>query len=100
MQAVHELDLRCEKGDDRTDRGVGTSHPVSAVKRIPTGIGSSSGAPTAGNASDRPRGIRSVLYFELRLDYLAGRQVGKCQNCGGHFPILKRGARACSEILG
>jgi hypothetical protein len=44
-----------------------------------------------------PEGIAHVLYFRLRLDYLAGRAFGTCQNCGGQFPILKRGARACGE---
>ena len=42
-------------------------------------------------------GIREVLYFQLRIDYLAQRQLGTCRNCGGHFPIMRRGARACSE---
>jgi hypothetical protein len=42
-------------------------------------------------------GIRQALYFKLRLDYQAQRAIGTCVNCGGHFPVLKRGARACGE---
>ena len=42
-------------------------------------------------------GIRSAIYWQLRRDYLAQRAIGNCLNCDGHFPIYKRGARACSE---
>jgi hypothetical protein len=42
-------------------------------------------------------GIRNALYFKLRLDYLAQRTIGTCLHCGGHFPVYKRGARACGE---
>jgi hypothetical protein len=42
-------------------------------------------------------GIIDSLYYKLRLDYLAQRQLGVCLNCNGHFPIMRRGARACSE---
>jgi hypothetical protein len=42
-------------------------------------------------------GILEALYFKLRLDYQAGRAIGTCLHCGGHFPVLKRGARACGE---
>ena len=42
-------------------------------------------------------GIRDAIYWQLRRDYLAQRAIGNCLNCGGHFPIHKRGARACSE---
>lgn len=43
-------------------------------------------------------GILHALYFKLRLDYLAQRAIGTCQNCGGHFVVSKRGARACGEV--
>lgn len=42
-------------------------------------------------------GIRNAIYWQLRRDYLAQRAIGNCLNCNGHFPIYKRGARACSE---
>lgn len=42
-------------------------------------------------------GIIDSLYYKLRLDYLAQRQLGICLNCNAHFPIMRRGARACSE---
>lgn len=42
-------------------------------------------------------GIRDALYFRVRLDYLSGRQIAACLNCGGYFPVLRRGARACGE---
>jgi hypothetical protein len=45
----------------------------------------------------RPEGIQDALYFQLRLDYLAPRAIGTCQNCGGHFPVFKRGTRACGD---
>lgn len=43
-------------------------------------------------------GIMEALYFQLRLDFLAQRQIGTCLNCGGHFPVFRRGAKACSEV--
>jgi hypothetical protein len=42
-------------------------------------------------------GIREALYYTLRLDYLAQRAMGTCLNCGGHFPITRRGQKGCSE---
>lgn len=42
-------------------------------------------------------GIRDEIYYQVRLDYLAQRAIGTCLNCGGHFPVYKRGARACGE---
>jgi hypothetical protein len=45
-----------------------------------------------------PEGIREALYFQLRLDYQAQRAFGTCLNCGGHFPIRRKGARACGEL--
>jgi hypothetical protein len=42
-------------------------------------------------------GIRDALYFRIRLDYLSGRHIAACLNCGGYFPVLRRGARACGE---
>lgn len=57
--------------------------------------------PFGNEAIELPRisdkGIRAALYFKLRLEYLAQRSIGTCLKCGGHFPVLKRGARACSE---
>ncbi len=42
-------------------------------------------------------GIRSAIYWRLRLDYLAKRSIGTCGNCDGHFPIYRRGAEGCSQ---
>jgi hypothetical protein len=42
------------------------------------------------------QGIAGALYYRLRLDYLAGREVGTCLNCGCHFPVKKRGTRGCT----
>lgn len=42
-------------------------------------------------------GIRHEIYYQLRRDYLAQREIGTCVKCGGHFPIHKKGARGCSE---
>lgn len=45
----------------------------------------------------QPEGIQDALYFQLRQDYLAQREIGTCLHCGGHFPVYKRGTRGCSE---
>jgi hypothetical protein len=42
-------------------------------------------------------GIRDALYFQLRLDYLAHREIATCLECGHHFPVVRRGTRGCSE---
>jgi hypothetical protein len=47
-----------------------------------------------------PQGIAGALYFKLRLDYLAGREVRTCLNCGNHFPVERRGTRWCSKRCG
>jgi hypothetical protein len=43
-------------------------------------------------------GIRSALYFMLRLDYLQGRCLAFCANdaCGRVFTVLRMNARCCS----
>jgi len=41
-------------------------------------------------------GIMEALYFQLRLDFLAQRLIGTCLNCGGHFPVFRRGTKGCS----
>jgi hypothetical protein len=41
-------------------------------------------------------GILDALYFQLRLDFLAQRQIGTCLHCGNHFPVFRRGAKGCS----
>jgi hypothetical protein len=57
--------------------------------------------PHRGKTVDLPKlaseGIREALYFKLRLDYQARRAIGTCLHCGGQFPVMKRGARACGE---
>jgi hypothetical protein len=57
--------------------------------------------PFSGEVIELPdtcdEGIRNAIYYQLRRDYLAQRTIGTCLNCGGHFQVLKRGARACSE---
>jgi hypothetical protein len=45
----------------------------------------------------RDEGIRDALYYPLRRDYLAQREIGSCLHCGSHFPVFKHGARACSQ---
>jgi hypothetical protein len=45
-------------------------------------------------------GIAGALYFKLRLDYLAGREIKTCLYCGSHFPVERRGKRWCSERCG
>jgi len=45
----------------------------------------------------RDEGIRNALYYPLRRDYLAQREIGNCLHCGSHFSVFKRGARACSQ---
>jgi hypothetical protein len=42
-------------------------------------------------------GIESVLYYQLRRDYLAGREIGICKECGCHFPVFKHPANGCSD---
>jgi hypothetical protein len=42
-------------------------------------------------------GIMEALYFQLRLDFLAHRQIRACLNCEGYFPVHRRGARACGN---
>lgn len=44
-----------------------------------------------------PEGIREAIYWQLRRDYLAQRAIGTCLNCGGNFPVFKKGATACGE---
>lgn len=57
--------------------------------------------PFQGDVYEMPEmsdeGIRNEIYWQLRLDYLAQRAIGTCLNCGGHFPVYKRGSRACGE---
>jgi hypothetical protein len=45
----------------------------------------------------RDEGIRNALYYPLRRDYLAQREIGTCLHCGGHFAVFKHGARGCSQ---
>jgi hypothetical protein len=45
----------------------------------------------------RAEGIKNALYYQLRIDYMAQRTIGTCLHCGNHFPVFKRGARACKE---
>ena len=47
-----------------------------------------------------PQGIAGAVYFKLRLDYLAGRELRTCLNCGNHFPVERRGSRWCSKRCG
>ena len=47
-----------------------------------------------------PQGIAGALYYKLRLDYLAGRELRTCLNCGNHFPVERRGMRWCSKECG
>ena len=47
-----------------------------------------------------PQGIAGALYYRLRLDYLAGRELRTCLNCGSHFPVERRGTRWCSKRCG
>jgi hypothetical protein len=47
-----------------------------------------------------PEGTAGALYFKLRLDYLAGREIRTCLYCGSHFPVERRGKRWCSEKCG
>jgi len=55
--------------------------------------------PIGGEVIELPvianEGIIQALYFQLRLDFVAQRQIGICLNCGAHFPVLRRGAKAC-----
>jgi hypothetical protein len=46
----------------------------------------------------RPEGIQEALYFQLRHDYLAQREIGTCLHCGGHFPVFRHGTRGCKEL--
>jgi hypothetical protein len=43
----------------------------------------------------RSEGIRDAIYYQLRLDYMAQRTIDTCLNCGGHFPVYRRGSRSC-----
>jgi hypothetical protein len=43
-------------------------------------------------------GILPAIYWKLRQDYFAGREIGACLNCGSHFTVYKRGTRGCSEF--
>lgn len=45
----------------------------------------------------RAEGVRNALYYSVRRDYLAQREIGTCLHCGSHFPIFKHGARGCSQ---
>jgi len=57
-------------------------------------------APFKGEAIELPdtrdEGIRNTLYYLLRRDYLAQREIGTCLHCGSHFSVTKRGMRGCS----
>jgi len=56
--------------------------------------------PVEGEVIELPvipnEGIREALYFQLRRDFLAHRQIGTCLNCGGHFTVFRRGTKGCS----
>jgi hypothetical protein len=47
--------------------------------------------------STRDEGIRNALYYRIRRDYLAQREIGNCLHCGSHFAVFKHGARACGQ---
>lgn len=57
--------------------------------------------PAYGGVVELPRmqdeGIRDALYFQLRRDYMAQREIGTCLHCGGHFPVYKHGTQGCSQ---
>jgi hypothetical protein len=42
-------------------------------------------------------GIRNAIYYPLRLDYLAQREIGVCLHCGSHFSVYRHGAQCCSD---
>jgi hypothetical protein len=42
-------------------------------------------------------GIRNAIYYQLRRDYLAQREIGTCLECGNHFSVFKHGSRGCSD---
>jgi len=56
--------------------------------------------PVEGEVIELPvmpiEGIRDALYFQLRRDFLANRQIGTCLNCGSHFTVFRRGTKGCS----
>ena len=56
--------------------------------------------PVEGEVIELPvipnEGIREALYFQLRRDFLANRQIGICLNCGSHFTVFRRGTKGCS----
>ena len=58
-------------------------------------------APLNGEVIELPythdEGIRNALYYPLRRDYQAQREIGTCLHCGGHFAVFKHGARGCSQ---
>ena len=41
------------------------------------------------------QGIAGALYYRLRLDYLARRELGTCLHCGSHYAVKKHGTRGC-----
>jgi hypothetical protein len=96
MVAVHELTYGKVDGRNERIRGCGHRTLCQLFNEFPPIL-----VPVDGQPIEMPRvatqGIAYALYFQLRLDYLAQRAFGTCQNCGGHFLILKRGARACGE---
>jgi hypothetical protein len=58
-------------------------------------------APVNGEVIELPKtritGIEDVLYYQIRRDYLAQREIGICKECGGHFSVFKHGTPCCSD---
>ena len=57
--------------------------------------------PVVGGVVELPRtrdeGIGDALYYPVRLDYIAEREIGTCLFCNGHFSVRKKGTLACSK---
>ena len=96
MLAVREL---IEDSTNARQRIVGYGHHAlcQLLNCFPLSLVPADGRQPIELPKIKREGIIDSLYYKLRLDYLAQRQLGVCLNCNGHFPIMRRGARACGD---
>jgi hypothetical protein len=99
--AALAIDLWCSDGVPADDKRPAV---ISLARQVLCDLLNQHGpvlVPVEGEVIEVPvmpnEGIREALYFQLRRDFLAHRQIGICLNCGSHFPVFRRGSKGCSK---
>ena len=95
-------ELASGRSDGRTERIMECAHRTlcNLLNEQPLVLTPANGSMPVEMPRLLPQGIAGAVYFKLRLDYLAGRELRTCLKCGNHFPVERRGMRWCSKECG